>query len=332
MKKNRLVLFLLFPLMLSSCSKKEYTFLEGETMGTIYHIKYYSPEGINLKQSIDSLLNSVNLSLSTYIPESVISKVNQANDSVLVDEMFRLVFQKSKEVWEASSGAFDPTVMPLVNAWGFGFSKMNNVDSNLIDSLLQYVGFEKVKLHGNRLIKSNPYIMLDFSAIAKGFGVDCVAELLQSYHISDYMVEIGGEVRVSGLNPKGNKWNIAIEKPVENQTPDQMIDTIFAVTGLSLATSGNYRNFYYKDGVKYAHTINPKTGFPAFNDLLSASVIAEKCIEADAWATAFMVMGKEKSLNILKNQPNLAVFFIYKDENNKERFYSSENLSKFLME
>ncbi len=332
MKKNRLVLFLLFPLMLSSCSKKEYTFLEGETMGTIYHIKYYSPEGINLKQSIDSLLNSVNLSLSTYIPESVISKVNQANDSVQVDEMFRLVFQKSKEVWEASSGAFDPTVMPLVNAWGFGFSKMNNVDSNLIDSLLQFVGFEKVKLHGNRLIKSNPYIMLDFSAIAKGFGVDCVAELLESYHISDYMVEIGGEVRVSGLNPKGNKWNIAIEKPVENQTPDQMIDTIFAVTGLSLATSGNYRNFYYKDGVKYAHTINPKTGFPAFNDLLSASVIAEKCIEADAWATAFMVMGKEKSLNILKTQPNLAVFFIYKDENNKEKFYSSENLSKFLME
>ncbi|HPD66146.1 MAG TPA: FAD:protein FMN transferase [Bacteroidia bacterium] len=332
MKKNRLVLFLLFPLMLSSCSKKEYTFLEGETMGTIYHIKYYSPEGINLKQSIDSLLNSVNLSLSTYIPESVISKVNQANDSVQVDDMFRLVFQKSKEVWEASSGAFDPTVMPLVNAWGFGFSKMNNVDSNLIDSLLQYVGFEKVKLHGNRLIKSNPYIMLDFSAIAKGFGVDCVAELLESYHISDYMVEIGGEVRVSGLNPKGSKWNIAIEKPVENQTPDQMIDTIFAVTGLSLATSGNYRNFYYKDGVKYAHTINPKTGFPAFNDLLSASVIAEKCIEADAWATAFMVMGKEKSLNILKTQPNLAVFFIYKDENNKEKFYSSENLSKFLME
>lgn len=332
MKKNRLVLFLLFPLMLSSCSKKEYTFLEGETMGTIYHIKYYSPEGINLKQSIDSLLNSVNLSLSTYIPESVISKVNQANDSVQVDEMFRLVFQKSKEVWEASSGAFDPTVMPLVNAWGFGFSKMNNIDSNLIDSLLQYIGFEKVKLHGNRLIKSNPYIMLDFSAIAKGFGVDCVAELLESYHISDYMVEIGGEVRVSGLNPKGSKWNIAIEKPVENQTPDQMIDTIFAVTGLSLATSGNYRNFYYKDGVKYAHTINPKTGFPAFNDLLSASVIAEKCIEADAWATAFMVMGKEKSLNILKNQPNLAVFFIYKDENNKEKFYSSENLSKFLME
>jgi len=332
MKKNRLVLFLLFPLMLSSCSKKEYTFLEGETMGTIYHIKYYSPEGINLKQSIDSLLNSVNLSLSTYIPESVISKVNQANDSVQVDDMFRLVFQKSKEVWEASSGAFDPTVMPLVNAWGFGFSKMNNVDSNLIDSLLQYVGFEKVKLHGNWLIKSNPYIMLDFSAIAKGFGVDCVAELLESYHISDYMVEIGGEVRVSGLNPKGSKWNIAIEKPVENQTPDQMIDTIFAVTGLSLATSGNYRNFYYKDGVKYAHTINPKTGFPAFNDLLSASVIAEKCIEADAWATAFMVMGKEKSLNILKTQPNLAVFFIYKDENNKEKFYSSENLSKFLME
>lgn len=328
MKINKGFLFLALIFLFPGCYEEKYFYHEGETMGTFYHIKYYSYNDENYARHIDSILNLVNLTFSTYNPESVVSRFNRSADSAEVTEMFKTVFFKSSEIWLKSAGAFDPTVMPLVNAWGFGFEKINNVDSFLIDSLLNYIGLNQLRLNGNWLIKNKPGIMLDFSAIAKGFGVDCVAEFLESKNVRSYMVEIGGEVRVRGLKPGKEKWRIAIEKPIENLLQSQVYDTVLEITDIAMATSGNYRNFYYKDGVKYAHTINPHTGFPAFNDLLSASVLAKTCMEADAWATAFMVMGMKNSLEILKTEPELAVFFIYNDEHKKEKFYSSKNLRK----
>jgi len=328
MKSVALYVIFLLILLFSACKKKEYLFISGNTMGTSYHIKYYSSEKLVLHSEIDSVLKAVNQSLSTYIQSSVISKFNQSSDSVEVDSFFKYVFLLAKEVWKKSDGAFDPTVMPLVNAFGFGFEKIDSVSKSAVDSLKQFVGFENVRLKGNYCVKTMPGLMLDFSAIAKGFGVDCVALFLESKNVINYMVEIGGEVRVKGKNPKGKYWQIAIEKPAENTLPGEVYDTVFPLKNYSLATSGNYRNFYIKDGVKYAHTIDPKTGYPVFNDLLSASVFYKNCTEADAWATAFMVLGKDKSVKVLKKNPEIAVFFICKNENNTETYFSSENLKK----
>ena len=311
----------------------QYVKIAGFIQGTTFHITYESKTGRNLQHEIDSLLADFDRSLSIYLPTSIISRINQNDPAVEADDKIIEVFQKSLEVYRKTGGAFDITVAPLVNAWGFGFKAASATDSATIDSLMQYVGMDKVKLSGKRIIKAHPDVMLDVNAIAQGYSVDIVSEYLQKLKIKNYMVEIGGEVRTRGCNEKGNIWRIGIDKPLEgNVIPGSNLQAILQLDRRSLATSGNYRKFYEKDGIKYSHTINPATGYPAMTDLLSATIIADDCMTADAYATACMVFGLEKSIRFLDQNKFLDAYLIYNDEKGQYRVYYSKGLSRYLAE
>ena len=249
--------------------------------------------------------------------------------SVIVDEYFSDVFNKSIEVSEKTKGLFDVTVAPVVNAYGFGFAKREKVNQVLIDSLLKFIGYKKVRLEGKKLVKEIPQVMLDFNAIAQGYTVDVLAGFLESKGISNYLVEVGGELRARGKKLDGSNWTVGIEQPDENIADGASINAVIKIKDKSLATSGNYKKFYVEDGKKYAHIIDPFTGYPAKNNLLSATVIAESCMTADAYATAFMVMGLEKSKQFLSENKdlNLEVYFIY-DDNGVWKTYTSEKFEE----
>jgi thiamine biosynthesis lipoprotein len=314
-------------------TRGQYIKLAGLTQGTSYHITYQSRQGRNLQHEIDSLLADFDRSCSIYLPSSVISRINQNDPSVEADEKLIRIFNKSLEVNKKTEGAFDITVGPLVNAWGFGYTPVSETDSNTIDSLMQFVGLDKARLSGNRIIKAHPGVMLDLNAIAQGYSVDVIAHYLEKLKIRNYMVEIGGEVSTSGRNDKGNIWRIGIDKPMEgNLVPGANLQAILQLNKKSLATSGNYRKFYEKDGVKYAHTINPKTGYPVISNLLSATVVADDCMTADAYATAFMVMGLDKSIDFLDHSKSLDAYLIYSDEKGRYKVYYSGGFSRYLAE
>lgn len=311
-------------LFLVGCGENQITYytIAGETMGTTYHITYEGSNPSDLKKEVDELLIAVNQSLSTYIPSSTISKIN-SNQSTESDSRFNNVFKLAKEVNNKTEGAFDPTVGPLVNAWGFGYKDGNGIDSATIDSLMQFVGFNLVSLNSNQVVKENENTIIDFSAIAKGYGVDVVAGLLDQKEIKNYMVEIGGEVYVKGENKEKSPWKLGINKPEEGS------NDIFAIAAISkgaLATSGNYRNYKVVDGQKYVHTINPKTGYGAMSKLLSASVYADNCAEADAYATAFMVMGVEEAKKTANSIEGVEIYLIYLNEKNQLATYSSDGM------
>ncbi|MCB9359674.1 MAG: FAD:protein FMN transferase [Flavobacteriales bacterium] len=303
--------------------------VEGFAQGTTYHVTYISKSGKNFQRAIDSLLIEIDNSLSTYQPKSIISKFNQSDSTQQIDKLFLDVFNDAKLVFENTDGAFDPTVAPLVNAWGFGFENIENTDSTFIDSLLQYVNFNAVTVNDSFVVKSNTNIMLDFNAIAQGYSVDVLAEFLEAKDIENYMVEVGGELRVKGKNTNNKLWRIGIDKPIENNE-NRDLQAIINLENTALATSGNYRKFYEKDGVKYSHTLNPKTGYPVQHTLLSATVLAKTCSMADAYATAFMVLGLEKSKEIVAANPDLRVLFIYVDEKNEFQTFASQEISKFI--
>lgn len=296
------------------------------TQGLIFHtqanIKYKYKR--SLGDEIFARLDSFDLSLNPFNEKSIIAKVNK-NESVEVDDWFIRVFNKAMFVSETTGGMYDITSAPLVNAWGFGYEKMGEVDEQVIDSLKEFVGYEKLRLDGRRVIKTDPRVQLNASSLAKGFAVDVVADLLELYGIADYMVEIGGEVRARGLNPKAGSWRIGISKPEDDNTGGYIENQeIVALDRGALATSGNYRNYYIKDGKKITHTINPITGYPSETDMLSATVIYSDCITADAYATAFMAMGSEASTKVADEITDMQYLFIYKDK--KGEVQIKENL------
>lgn len=308
--------------------QQPYTNISGLVFGTGYSITYQY-EG-NLKAEIEAELKRFDESLSPFNDGSVISRVNR-NEELVTDSFFQVCFNRSMEISRETEGAFDITVAPLANAWGFGFKKGAFPDSLMIDSLLQITGYEKVKLADGKVVKQDPRIMLSCSAVAKGYSVDVVAKFLESKGIKNYMVDIGGEVVVKGKNPQEGLWRIGINKPIDDSlSTNKDIQTILEVTDLGLATSGNYRNYYYKDGKKYAHTINPKTGYPVQHSILSSTVIAEDCMTADALATAFMVMGLEKAEAFCKANPAIDAYFIYSGENGKFETYFTEGMKKYM--
>ena len=304
--------------------------LKGNTMGTTYSIIYFQEDQENYQAEIDSILIDFNNSLSTYIPNSLVSLVNRRDSSfaIDVDQYFYNVFMKSREVYDATQGAFDPTVMPLVNFWGFGYEPDAAVDTNRLDSLRQLIRFDQFNMTkiiipdsltrqndtSYRLEKNLPYIQLDFSAIAKGYGVDVICEFLENKGISDYFVEIGGEVNTRGTYKENKAWKIGIEKPENTDLTERKIFAVIGLSGQAIATSGNYRNFREINGRRVAHTINPKTGYPEITNLLSASIIAPDCMTADAYATASMVLGIDKAFNLISSLPDLEGFFIYLDD------------------
>lgn len=301
---------------------------QGIVFGTMYKITYQSKE--NLKMEIESELQKVDNSLSPFNKKSVITHINH-NEDYSTDSMFTHVFRLTKTISKETHGAFDITVAPLVNAWGFGFKNASHVDSLTIDSIRQFIGFEKVDLVDGKVVKKDPRIMLDCSAIAKGYGVDCVARLLESKGIKNYMIDIGGELVVKGKNAQQESWRIGINKPIDDSlSVNQELQTIIEINQGGMATSGNYRNFYYKDGKKYAHTIDPRTGYPVQHNILSSTVIAKDCATADAYATSFMVLGLDSAKAICNAHPELDAYFIYAKENGNTSIYFTEGMKQYL--
>lgn len=314
-------------LLLAGCAEEVQSTinLSGSAQGTTYNITYVAGAYANYRVAIDSIFNIIDQSLSTYQPGSLISRINR-NETNEVDDHFIAVFNQSKVVAENTNGLFDPTVAPLVNAWGFGFKKKEMVTPALIDSLKKIIGYKLVWMEGNKLVKQYPGVMLDFNAIAPGYTVDVLASFLESRGIRHYLVELGGEVRSKGKKLDGTAWTLGIEQPDEDQTAGARLNTRIQLGDHALATSGNYKNFYVEEGKKYSHIIDPITGYPAKNSLLSATVIAYDCITADAYATVFMVMGLEKAKQFLESHKELAlsVFFIY-DQEGTTKTYLSQN-------
>lgn len=327
----RILSIFAFFLCVSSCRNAEKIHITGDAQGTTYSIAYYSPSNENLKHEVDSVLLVFDYSLSTYNPLSLVSRLNN-NEELQTDLFFNRVFSKSIEISELTEGAFDVTGGPVFNAWGFGHTPKAKVDSSAIQELLRLIGYGKARIDGDMLMKDDPGVMLNFNAIAQGFSVDVIAEFLEARGIGDYLIEIGGEVRASGQKKKGELWKVGIDKP-EAGIKERELKAILSLKNKSLATSGNYRKFYEEDGQRYSHTIDPRTGYPTRNNLLSATVIASDCMTADAFATAFMVMGLEKSMEFLNSDknPGLEVFFIYSEEG-KMKTFISKGLEKDLEE
>ena len=302
---------------------------EGMVFGTIYKITYQSHE--DLHPDIKAALMEVDNALSPYNPNSIITRVNHNEDTTL-NTLFTDVFHIAQEVATETEGAFDITVAPLVNAWGFGFKNSINIDTQVIDSLRQFIGHQKVKIVDGKVIKEDERLMLDCSSIAKGYGVDRVAQTLDKKGIENYMVDIGGEVFVKGKNPKMKHWRIGINKPIEDSlSVNQELQTILEITNAAMATSGNYRKFYYKNGKRYAHTIDPRIGYPIQHNILSATVIAKDCTTADAYATAFMVMGLDKAKSYCKQHPELNAYFICTGENDKYEIHYTLGMEKLIV-
>lgn len=305
--------------------------IEGKTMGTTYTISYFDEKGRNFKNSIDSLLQVVNKSINNYDPTSEVSRFNLSSIGFKFDLPYlHDPLKKAEEVYLASNGAFDPTVMPLVNAWGFGPGKQINPDSARVDSIRAFVGFNKVTITTDSLLKKDPRVQLDFGGIGQGYGADVIAEWLKSKGISNLLVELGGEGMAIGKNLKSNKpWTIGILDP-NSTRGDMFYKAYVSLTNKSFTTSGNYFNYREIDGKKYSHTIDPATGFPAQRAILSASVFAEDCVTADVWGTAFMVMGHEKAIELLKKHPELDALLIYSSADGKMQTYITPGIEPFV--
>ena len=303
--------------------------LSGTTMGTTYSVKYLMKQPQDFQSSIDSLLKDFNQCLSTYIPDSEISQFNKGVLHKFQRPYFYEMLTQSKTIHQQTEGAFDPTVMPLVSAWGFGAEAMDLPSAEQVEGMLAAVGFEHVFFDEFAVCKVHQEAQLDFSAIAKGYAVDLVMQYLQQQNLENIFVEIGGEISAVGVNELGKPWAIYIEKPEEQ---GREIQALVTLDNIAVATSGNYRNFYIKDGKKYAHTISPQTGYPVQHSLLSVSVFAKSCAKADAYATAFMVLGLEKALQITQADQELEAYFIYQQEDGQLASSATNGLQNAITE
>ena len=327
----RISILFAFVLTFAACNQKvgsSYDRMTGEAFGTTYNITMRSDSSEVEQRQIDSLIITLNRSLSTYDENSLISRINRGESDVVIDRYFYEIFQKSGRIHSDSEGAFDPTIGIMVNAWGFGPEEgIPDMDQKKVDSLMETVGYGRLKLSRGHLIKPHPNTYLDFNANAKGYGVDIICRFLDSKNIKDYLVEIGGEIRARGKNDKGLPWKVAIEEP--NFDGTRSVQTIVQLENEVIATSGNYRKFKVDSitGEKYAHTIDTRTGYPSKTDLLSVSVIGKMdCADADGYATAFMAMGRLHTEVFLQNHKRIKAFLIYTDAEGKIKTYKTDNL------
>jgi len=334
--KIRYIIVVYFLILLVSSCKKPVTYdnFAGFAQGTTYSVVFGNDGSLNgqeLKTDVEKILRDFDLSLSLYVDSSILSRVNR-NEEVTPDSYFLNAFKKSQEITKITDGAFDITVGPLVKAWGFGPDSHKYFTESKRDSLLRLVGMEKVKIENGQVVKSDPGVGLDFNAIAQGYSVDIVCGYFDTRGIKSYLVEIGGEVRVKG-DKQGVLWRVGIDRPSDdNMLPGNDLQAIISLKDRSLATSGNYRKFYVENGIKYSHTIDPRTGYPARNNLLSATIIAGDCATADGIATACMVMGKEKTIEFLDFHPEFDAFLVFSDESGNYQTWTSENLKRFISE
>ena len=310
-------------------SRSKYQTSQGEIFGTTYHVRYNSTQ--NLDKEIEQELFRVDTIFSLFKENSLLSRFNRGEDKGKGNTLFAEVIKLSLEISNKTEGAFDITVAPLVNAWGFGFKNKQPLSNKQVDSLQKLVGYQHLSFNGKELTKDIPNLQIDCGAIAKGYAVDRIAKLLSDKGCQNYMVEIGGEVVVKGNNDKGEKWKIGINKPTQHALPtEEDLQTLLSLTNCGLATSGNYRNFYIKDGKKYAHSIDPKTGYPVQHSLLSATVITQSCAKSDALATAFMVMGLDKAKAFVETHKDIQVYFIYADEKGNYQVWMSDGMKPLI--
>ena len=332
--KTRFFILILALTVVCGCrnSTSKYIYNKGFVYGTMYSITYESPEGIDLQDQIDERFHEYTMIFSTFEKESIISKINDNKPTELSPE-FITCFKKAMEVSKITDGAFDITAGPMVNAWGFGPETKEKITQEKIDSLIAITGYQKVKLEDGKIIKENPNMKLDMSAIAKGYTSDLIGNFLAEKGCKNYMVEIGGEVVAKGKNEKGKIWTIGISKPDENDPfGNGELQAKVSLPDHALATSGNYRNFYIENGKKYAHTIDPKTSYPVQHSLLSSTVLADNCMTADAFATAFMVLGVDAAKKIVEKTSGIEVYFVYVGEDGKNKVYMSDKFKDHLIE
>ena len=321
-------LFLFSYLTLGAHAQK-FTYLSGQTQGTTFRISYQDPKQRDFSKKVNQLLADFDASVSTYNPQSIITKINQNQSGVKLDAYFVTCFEQAKEIWKITQGAFDPTVYPLVNAWGFGPEHKSEIEQQKLDSLLTFVGFDKIEIVKGQVVKKDPRVQLDFNAFAQGYSVDVIADFLIKKGVQNFIVEIGGEVYAHGQAENG-KWRVGIEQPVENKTSKNELQIIIEMENMAVATSGNYRRFKEVDGKKIVHHIDPHTGKPTANNLLSASVFSAHAIQSDALATGFLVLGLEKSKAFLKQHPEIQVFFIYTDDQGKYQVFITDQLMEWI--
>lgn len=304
---------------------------KGYAQGSTYQIKYLSESPLDFKDELDSIFKAIDQSMSTYLESSLISRINAGDTLVEVDQLFMEVLNRSNAVSAETDGLFDPTVGPLVELWGFGKSKNLNIDSALVDSALVLVNYKRVYVKDAR-VRVPEGFKIDFNSIAQGYTVDVIADYLEVHGLDSYMVEVGGEVKAKGKNKNGDYWRIGVDKPMDEIDPEDRFQIIVELQDKALATSGNYRKFWVDSvsGIKYAHTLNPKTGYPERNQLLSVSVIANRAMDADAYATACMVMGLERAKNFIAEKDEIEAYFISTDENGDWKISFTKGFEQYI--
>lgn len=333
--KRYTFLLVAFTLVISSCKSPEpgpYVSIAGFTQGTSYHMTYQSPvtDSLDLTEEVDAKLAEFDRSLSTYIESSLISRINR-NETDSTDIYFRTVFDEALRVYAISGGAFDITVGPLIDAWGFGPGRKLEMSERVVDSILKHVGMEKVQVEDDRIVKLDPGINFDMNAIAQGYAVDVICDMFDEMDIPNYMVEIGGEIRAKGVSHRGVLWNIGIDKPAfGNMMPGMDLQAVVKLDNKALASSGNYRKYYEVDGRKIVHTIDPKTGYSRESNLLSATIITDKCITADALATACMSKGLEEAMAFITLQDNVEAFLVYTDDDGLFLEWMTEGMKELI--
>lgn len=330
--KNIIYLFVFVLSASSSVDNKILVSNSGEAQGTYYHIKYKSDNGVDYQMQIDSLLLEIDSSVSIYKPYSIISKLNKG-EQVQADDIFNAVYFDAVHVYTNTEGFFDCTVSPLVKYWGFykekGYDSVE-IDSAKVLEILNRIGMRKTSRQDSTVVLQKG-VQLDFNAIAQGYSVDLIAEFLEHQGVIDYLIEVGGEIKARGLNADGNIWRVGVDKPSDEIDISSRFQFIMDLENLSMATSGNYRKFYERDGVKYSHTINPNTGFPVQNRLLSVTVVTNSCALADAYATAFMAMGVKNTKQLInKLDDQLDVYLVYTDKNGDWKTYISPRMKKWI--
>ena len=305
--------------------------LQGEAQGSYYAITYFDEQGRNFHNEIDSIFHAVDMSVNLWVDTSIISKVNR-NEEVVLDAIFTDNFRIAQEAAQLSNGYFDPTISPIVAAWGFSYRNGDSITPQLIDSLKQLVDYRNIRIENGKVVKAYPAITLDFNAIAQGYTSDLIASFLDSKGIMNYLVNTGGEIMARGCKTNGDPWIVGIEKPAENWDSEQMVQTRIALHDKGLVTSGSTRKYVERNGKRYSHCIDPKTGYPVEHNVLSATVLAENSVWADALASICMVMGMEKSLPLIESMDGVEVYYIYVNEENKLETFATEGFKKLVID
>ena len=329
---NRIVFFIGFMALLASCNRgPQKMVLQGEAQGSYYAVTYYDEQGRNFQQEIDSIFHAVDVSVNLWVDTSVISKVNR-NEEVKLDSIFVDNFRIAQEAASLSDGYFDPTISPIVAAWGFSYKHGDTITPQLIDSLKQLVNYRNIRIEDGKVIKVNPAMTLDFNAIAQGYTSDLIASFLDSRGIKNYLVDTGGEIMARGEKPNDQPWIVGIEKPADNWDSEQVVHTRIALRDKGLVTSGSTRKYVERNGKRYSHCIDPKTGYPVEHNVLSVTVLAENSVWADALASICMVMGMEKSLPLIESMDGVEAYYIYVNEQNALETFATDGFAKLVVD